>query len=198
MKIQTDMENIARGTTDPGYWIRNLSIIFQLEWFQIDFSQKSDSRNRLPWARCAFSNVFVNCLHCIFDKSKQKIGPLRKAEIWPLSPCSLTMDCYYSITKQLPLFPQGAYVHCSTSLFVNVSKITLLAARPRSGTVQWYNHCFALFPPGLAFHRFITFSSKQCSLNMANGNTRPSQFDLVQKYFSKLAFRMRCRLQKLL
>ena len=39
--------NIARGTTDAGYWVRNLNDLFQPKWFQIDFSQKHDSSYRL-------------------------------------------------------------------------------------------------------------------------------------------------------
>ena len=38
-----DLINIARGTTDPGYWVRILNNLFQLEWLQIDFSQNHDS-----------------------------------------------------------------------------------------------------------------------------------------------------------
>ena len=39
--------NIARGTTDPGYWVCNLNDVFQPKLFQIGFSQKLVSSYRL-------------------------------------------------------------------------------------------------------------------------------------------------------
>ena len=35
-----DTKNIARGTTDPGYWVQNLSNPLWAEWFQSNFGQK--------------------------------------------------------------------------------------------------------------------------------------------------------------
>ena len=46
-KLKKYWKNIARGTTDPGYWVRNLNDLFQPKLFQIDFSQKHDSSYRL-------------------------------------------------------------------------------------------------------------------------------------------------------
>ena len=46
-KTWKQVKNIARGTTDPGYWVRNLNDLSQPKWFQIDFSQKHDSSYRL-------------------------------------------------------------------------------------------------------------------------------------------------------
>ena len=40
-------QNIARGTTDPGYWVCNLNDVFQPKLFQIGFSQKLVSSYRL-------------------------------------------------------------------------------------------------------------------------------------------------------
>ena len=37
-KVQPLPENIARGTTDPGYWVHDLNKLFQLKLFQINFS----------------------------------------------------------------------------------------------------------------------------------------------------------------
>ena len=39
--------NIARGTTDPGYWVRNLNDLFQSKLFEFDFNQKHDLSYRL-------------------------------------------------------------------------------------------------------------------------------------------------------
>ena len=54
--------NIARGTTDPGYWVCNLNQIS--DWSQFEnIIQVTDS---IPWVRCASGNVFlisfsINC-----------------------------------------------------------------------------------------------------------------------------------------
>ena len=45
--IQGLITNIARGTTDPGYWVHNLNDLFQPKSFQTYFSQKNDSSYRL-------------------------------------------------------------------------------------------------------------------------------------------------------
>ena len=46
--------NIARGTTDPGYWVCNLNQIS--DWSQFEnIIQVTDS---IPWVRCASGNVF--------------------------------------------------------------------------------------------------------------------------------------------
>ena len=64
--------NIARGTTDPGYWVHNLNKLFQLKLFQINFSQKHDSSYRL-------NTLGPLCLwQCFFDSlgesSKRKVN----------------------------------------------------------------------------------------------------------------------------
>ena len=46
-KVEKKLRNIARGTTDPGYWVRNLNDLFQPKLFQIELSQKHDSSYRL-------------------------------------------------------------------------------------------------------------------------------------------------------
>ena len=46
-------QNIARGTTDPGYWVYNLNQIS--DWSQFEnIIQVTDS---IPWVRCASGNV---------------------------------------------------------------------------------------------------------------------------------------------
>ena len=41
------LQNIARGTTDPGYWVQNLNNLFQLKSFKIDFIQETYPSHRL-------------------------------------------------------------------------------------------------------------------------------------------------------
>ena len=84
-QIQTPhSKNIARTTTDPGYWVLNLNDLFQLKCFQIDLSQKHDSSYRLTtlgplclW-QCFFQ-LFLNffstwppdgttCISCRFNQ----------------------------------------------------------------------------------------------------------------------------------
>ena len=65
--------NIARGTTDPGYWVRNLNDLFQPKLFQTDFSQKHYSSYRLNTLGATF-----------YSSSKMVKKKLRKfwKQIW--------------------------------------------------------------------------------------------------------------------
>ena len=76
--IQGLITNIARGTTDPGYWVHNLNDLFQPKCFQIDLSQKHDSSYRL-------NTLGPLCLwQCFFDNPSSK-GQRRFASL-PVGP----------------------------------------------------------------------------------------------------------------
>ena len=50
--------NIARGTTDPGYWVQNLNKLFQPKLFQINIVRNMiQVIDSIPWVRCASGNV---------------------------------------------------------------------------------------------------------------------------------------------
>ena len=62
-------KNIARGTTDPGYWVQNLNKLFHLKYFQIDFSQQNDSSYKL-------NTLGPLCLwQCFFNKFVSTFPP---------------------------------------------------------------------------------------------------------------------------
>ena len=52
----TIRKNIARGTTDPGYWVRDLNNVFNLTSVR-NLIQVTDS---IPWVRCASGNVYID------------------------------------------------------------------------------------------------------------------------------------------
>ena len=56
-------KNIARGTTDPGYWVRNLNDLFsQYDFKLISVRNMIQAIDSIPWVRCASGNVFVEIL----------------------------------------------------------------------------------------------------------------------------------------
>ena len=60
---RTDRTNIARGTTDPGYWVRNLNNLFSWYNFKLISVRKMiQVLDLIPWIRCStfFSTFFFN------------------------------------------------------------------------------------------------------------------------------------------
>ena len=59
-EMMSKLSNIARGTTDPGYWVYNLNDLFN--WIEFAFNlaaystQVSDS---IPWVRCACGSFLI-------------------------------------------------------------------------------------------------------------------------------------------
>ena len=87
------VQNIARGTTDPGYWVFNLNyLVDQIEFIFIHkITQVSDS---VAWVRCAttwigwefghlhwykFSHLGNTCISCNFG---HKVVPPESVENW--------------------------------------------------------------------------------------------------------------------
>ena len=70
------VKHIARGTTDPEYWIFDLNYLFyQIEFVIVsilaaEITQVLDS---IPWVRCASGNVFA-----LVGKNWQKFAKLAK------------------------------------------------------------------------------------------------------------------------
>ena len=83
--------NIARGTTDPGYWVQDLNKLFPLKLFQINFSHKHDSSYRLNalgplclW-QCFSKRPQYNCENTKHNCSNHN---------WHLFKCLLIFDQY--------------------------------------------------------------------------------------------------------
>ena len=77
-KLELMQVNIARGTTDPGYWVHNLNYLFQPKVFSIHISEKDDSSHRL-----------------------NTLGPLC---LWQCFLMSYWMDCLLQISIPIPIF----------------------------------------------------------------------------------------------
>ena len=63
------IENIARGTTDPGYRLRISIYLYSLfSFLTLEIPQDTKS---MPWVRCASSNVFKVQHPNLFERSRQ-------------------------------------------------------------------------------------------------------------------------------
>ena len=67
-KVKKSWRNIARGTTDPGYWVYNLNSISDEKVYS--------SLNSMPWVRCASGNVSWYGQKCAYLNSLTSIHPL--------------------------------------------------------------------------------------------------------------------------
>ena len=77
--------NIARGTTDPGYWVYNL-IMFLTKIYLKSFWLKKiiQVTNSIPWVRCASGNVFTTHQTQQPDFLSKPILAIHDFESWSL------------------------------------------------------------------------------------------------------------------
>ena len=71
------VENIARGTTDPGHWVYDLNNLSDWNQSEIilasEIIQVSDS---IPWVLCASGNLSFSIFTCISSNFGHQVAPL--------------------------------------------------------------------------------------------------------------------------